>query len=360
MEKMEELNIKIDESLSSEALKYTEFKDVPIFALTIISVSNLKFNLSLMYQYLPYTDYVVVKKKRGRKKKVETVNPNQHIPPGSIISIRDKTNVRGSILKESKKDKKTYFLNSIAIVMILENGKKVNSKISQNGKFQITGCKNIEQCIEMIRYLFKHIREIEVQTGQSMFSLKYGSKSTNRNPTFVFKVVMKNIYFKLDFNINREKLNQHINDNTDYCSSFEIGIDTGVNIKVKSKQPYENELDSIEILPDLTINRSIVPFKYYNSFLDEKEQKKEIKKESYHTFLVFHSGSIIQSGSGPDMGNVYNKFISILLSEKKHFEEILNIDNKQDIEKMQTVYNLKPGRKKITRNKNELDLSKDK
>jgi hypothetical protein len=81
MEEMEELNIKIDESLSSEALKYTEFKDVPIFALTIISVSNLKFNLNLMYQYLPFTDYVVVKKKRGRKKKVETVNPNQHIPP---------------------------------------------------------------------------------------------------------------------------------------------------------------------------------------------------------------------------------------------------------------------------------------
>ena len=351
---------KVENSGSSETLTYTKFKDVPISTLTIISVSNLKFNLSLMYQYLPFTEYVVVKKKRGRKKKVETVNPNQHISPGSIISIRDKTNVRGSILKESKKDKKTYFLNSIAIVMVLENEKKINCKISQNGKFQITGCKTIEQCIEMIRYLFKHIKEIEIQTGQSMFSLKYGSKSTNRNPTFVFKIVMKNIDSKVNFNINREKLNQYINEHTDYCSSFEIGVDTGVNIKIKSNQPYEDELQSIEILPDLTIQRNIVPFQYYNSFLDEKEQKKEVKKKSYHTFLVFHSGSIIQSGSGPEMCKVYEDFIRILVSQNKYFEEILNTDNKQDVIKMQSIYNLKPGRKKITRNKNELDLSNNK
>ena len=42
---------------------------------------------------------------------------------------------------------------------------------------------------------------------------------------------------------------------------------------------------------------------------------------------------------------------------KKEFEEILNTNNKQDILKMQNLYNLKPGKKKITRHKNELDLS---
>jgi TATA-box binding protein (TBP) (component of TFIID and TFIIIB) len=121
-----------------------------------------------MYQYLPITEYIIIKKKRGRKKKVEVVNPNQNISPGSIISIQNKTNIRGSILKESKKENKTYFLNSITIVMVLENGKLINSKISQNGKLQITGCKNMNQCVEMIRYLFKHIKEIEIQIGQSI------------------------------------------------------------------------------------------------------------------------------------------------------------------------------------------------
>ena len=353
----EKMESSMSVNLTGETLHYTKFEDVPISTQTIISVSNLKFNLNLMYQYLPITEYIIIKKKRGRKKKVEVVNPNQNIAPGSIISIQNKTNIRGSILKESKKENKTYFLNSITIVMVLENGKLINSKISQNGKLQITGCKNMDQCVEMIRYLFKHIKEIEVQIGQSMFSLKYGSKSTNRNPTFIFNVVMKNIDFKVKFNINREKLNQFINDNTEFCSLFESSVNTGVNIKIKSNVSYEENLNSIEILPDLTIVKSMVPFNSYISYLDEKERKKENKKEKYHTFLVFHSGSIIQSGSGPEMINVYNKFVNILMLYKKEFEEILNTNNKQDILKMQNLYNLKPGKKKITRHKNELDLS---
>lgn len=340
------------------SLEHTPFENVAISTQTIISVSNLKFNLNLMYQYLPITEYIILKKKRGRKKKVEIVNPNINIPPGSIISIQNKTNIRGSILKESKKENKTYFLNSITIVMVLENGKLINSKISQNGKLQITGCKNMNHCFEMIRFLFKHIKEIEIQTGQSLFSLKYGSKSTNRNPTFVFNVVMKNIDFKIKFNINREKLNQYINENTEFCSLFEASVNTGVNIKIKSNQPYEDNLDSVEILPDLSIQKTVVPFSSYVSFLDEKEKKKEKKKEKYHTFLVFHSGSIIQSGSGPEMNTVYNKFFEILTNKKNAFEEILSENNnKGDCEKMQSLYNLKPGKKKITRNKNEVDLS---
>lgn len=350
---MDELNTKLN---TTETL-YTKFNDVPVSTQTIISVSNLKFNLNTMYQYLPITDYIIVKKKRGRKKKVEIVNPNQNIPPGSIISIQNKTNIRGSILKESKKKNKTYFLNSITIVMVLENGKLINSKISQNGKLQITGCKNMNHCTEMIRHLFRHIKEIEVQIGQPMFSLKYGSKSTNRNPTFIFNIVMKNIDFKMNFNINREKLNQFINENTDFCSLFESSVNTGVNIKIKSNIFYEDNLDCIEILPDLSIQKNVVPFSSYVSFLDEKEQKKEVKKDKYHTFLVFHSGSIIQSGSGPEMSGIYNKFVHILYTYRNQFEEILNINNKQDILKMENIYNLKPGKKKISRNKNELDLS---
>lgn len=341
---------------------FTDFDDVPVSTQTIITVSNLKFNLNLLYQYLPITPFIIVKKKRGRKKKTEETNPNQNISTGSIISVQYKTNIRGSILKESKKDNKTYFLNSITIVMILENNKLINSKISQNGKLQITGCKNMQQCYDMIKFLFKHIKEIEIQTGEKLFQLKLGSKSCNRNPTFIFNIVMKNIDFKVDFNINRELLNNFINENTNYCSLFESSVNTGVNIKIKSLTPYEENLNSIELLPDLTIKKEIVPFTSYVSLLDEKEKKekkKESKKEKYHTFLVFHSGSIIQSGSGPDMKEIYNTFMNILLTNKNKFMEILNKHNNEtDIsETMDTMYNLKPGKKKISRNKNEIDLS---
>lgn len=336
----------------------TPFNDVPISTQTIIAVSNLKFNLLQMYNHLPITEYVILKRRRGRKcKNTEIVNPNENIEPGSIISVQNKTNIRGSVLKDSKKNNKTYFLNSVTVVMLLKNGKIINSKISQNGKLQITGCKNMDQCVEMIQHLFRHMKEIEVQIGEQMFSLKYGSKCAERNPTFVFNVVMKNIDFKIDYNINREKLNRYINENTNYCSLFEASVNTGVNIKIKSKQPYESNLNSMEILPDLTVKNEIVPFSQYLSMLDVKETKKEHKKTKYHTFLVFHSGSIIQSGSGPEMKQVYDEFIQILKTQRNKFEEVLDQDFKETSERMQTIFNLRHGKRKIQRNKNEIDLS---
>ena len=90
----QEMNSETHSFQKTETFNYIKFNDVPISTQTIISVSNLKFNLNTMYQYLPITDYVIVKKKRGRKKKVEVANPNENIPPGSIISIQNKTQLQ--------------------------------------------------------------------------------------------------------------------------------------------------------------------------------------------------------------------------------------------------------------------------
>ena len=72
---------------------------------------------------------------------------------------------------------------------------------------------------------------------------------------------------------------------------------------------------------------------------------------------VFNRDTVSAQYANNNMINVYNKFVNILMLYKKEFEEILNTNNKQDILKMQNLYNLKPGKKKITRHKNELDLS---
>jgi TATA-box binding protein (TBP) (component of TFIID and TFIIIB) len=299
------------------------FSDIKISTETIIAVSNLTFDLNLLYNYLHVTDYVVVKRKRGRKKKVEFIDPNKHVKPGSIISVQSKTNVRGAVLKK-KKESKTYFLNSITVILMIDEGKMINTKISKNGKFQITGCKDNNHFIQCIKYIYEHIRVSERQIGEKICELKPNSEYSY--PRIIFNIVMKNIDFKVGFSIQRDKLDTFISVNTDFHSHYEGSITTGVNIKIKSKTPYDTTLNCLEIIDEKTFTHSYVKYKEYLELLDDKEKTKEMKKEKYHTFLVFCSGSIIQSGSGPEMENVYNDFMKILLNNRSKFEEKLELE----------------------------------
>jgi len=295
-----------------------EFSDIKISTQTIIAVSNLVFDLNLLYNYLPVTEYTVVKRKRGRKKKVEIVDPNKNIPVGSIISVQNKTNVRGAVLKK-KKESKTYFLNSVTVIVTLEDDKMINVKVSKYGKFQITGCKKKEHFINCIRYIFANVKKAESYIGEKIYTMK----NNEAEPRMVFNIVMKNIDFKVGFSIQRDKLDTFMSMNTDFTSHYEGSITTGVNIKLQSEHPYEPNLNQLIIKTDSEYEIVSVPYSEYLSFLDEKELKKEMKKVKFHTFLVFCSGSIIQSGSGPDMEKVYKKFMKTLLGNRKQFEEKL-------------------------------------
>jgi hypothetical protein len=73
-----------------------------------------------MYLYFPIWNYTILKKRRGRKKELENSNVNKHLKEGSIIAVENKTDIRGVMLKKKKKESKTYFLNSITIVMLLK------------------------------------------------------------------------------------------------------------------------------------------------------------------------------------------------------------------------------------------------
>ncbi len=295
------------------------FDTIKISTKTIIAVTNMTFNLNLLYNYLNITDWVVIKKKRGRKKKVEVPNPNKDVGAGSIISVVKGPNVRGVVLKKNKKSK-TYFLNSITIVLILEFGKMINVKVSQNGKFQITGCKEKSHYTNAIEFIYKKIKISEKQIGEQIVAFK---SDTDKYPKVIFNIVMKNIDFKVGFSVQREKVDTFINENTEFFSLFEGSVNTGVNIKLKSKHPHDNNLTCMEILENSN-KQYLVPFTDYLEYLDEKETKKELKKEKYHTFLLFNSGSCIQSGSGPDMAEVYNDFMTIIQTHRKEFEEKLD------------------------------------
>ena len=172
---------------------FPNFDDNEVSTKTFIVMTNITINMQKLFDKLPITEYVVVPKRRGRKKKCVVVNPNVHIPEGSIVTIEYNGNVRGVLLKKKKKKdvigKNHYFRNSITIVMTLDTNftenqelKKINFKISKNGKFQMTGCKHDHQAETCVKKLWEYIKDDEemyVKTDDKPFTacLLYTSPS---------------------------------------------------------------------------------------------------------------------------------------------------------------------------------------
>ena len=115
-----------------DKLKFPEFNSIKVSTKTFIVMTNLILDIKKIFDFLPITEYILITKRRGRKKKNEPVDPNIDIISGSIITLEYQKNNRGVDLKTKKnKDKKkgNYFRNSMTIVMIID-GKKINYKIN--------------------------------------------------------------------------------------------------------------------------------------------------------------------------------------------------------------------------------------
>lgn len=300
------------------------FDEITISTKTVIGISNLKIDLDKFFNYIPITDYVPPQKKRGRKRRIQVSTLNNTVPFGSIISIQRKKEVRGAILKNKKKssfsddnksikdDDKDYFLHSVSLVIVLEDNKLINMKISGNGKIQITGCKCDDHFVNSIVCLYNTMIDVEKWIGEKLFSIK------GENLEVVFNTVMQNMDFNVGFRINRYKLDKYINKYTKYCSIFEGSLSTGVNIKVKSDPDVHPKILKIILKNNKEMEKFYTSFEEYKTLLDKK---KETKKEKHHTFLVFASGSIIMSSRGSEMKEVYDSLVDILINNREEFED---------------------------------------
>jgi hypothetical protein len=75
------------------------------------------------------------------------------------------------------------------------------------------------------------------------------------------------------------------------------------------------------MVDDVWVPSSITHQDYFNS-LSKKDQKKELAKERFNTFLVFHSGNVILSAKHYYyMKDVYDQFIQIITSCRDIIEE---------------------------------------
>ena len=288
-----------------------KFNNIKVSTKTIIAITNLEINIEKLFDYLQVVEYIVKKKKRGRKKKDDKGDLNKDIKEGSIITLKYQDKLKGVDRKKKKAtlNKKKYFRNALTVVTVLKNNdgsnKLINFKISKNGKFQITGCKTVEHAKRVIKYIWAKIKK-----ENDIYKLSEPYFKT------IFNTVMTNIDFNIGYIINREELNRYINEHTEYNSLLETSFGyTGVNIKI----PIRQDLSDIKF-PCL-INKC-------GDWIDEEVNgyKYLKKKKRYNTFLAFHSGNIIMSGMTKEiMEHDYNFFIKILNESRDVIREKLDI-----------------------------------
>lgn len=280
------------------SLTIKPFRSFNVSTKTFIVYTNLTIDIEKIFEdgVIPITDYKVIQKKRGRKKKQPDEDPNKTIPSGSVILVQYKDQYRGVKFKKST----SFFRNSMSIVMKVED-KLISFKVSQKGKFQITGCKTNEQAEICILSFWDKIKynPFVYKIDGSPYIKAY------------FEPVMYNIDFSTGFQINREALDIFINTKTPYTSLLETTIGyTGVNIKfpVTENKIRKIKIDYCEYKPEGKILTQI-PYDVFN----EKLKTKSKKKKHYNTFLVFQSGSVIMSGKTICcMEDTYYEFFEIV------------------------------------------------
>jgi len=306
----------------SDHLSFPDFDDIKVSTKTYTVKTNIDVDIRRVSELLPITDYIVVPRRRGRKKKGVVIDPNKDVPYGSIITVECMGNIRGVETKPNKnkntlKKKKKQFRNSITVVIVLD--KLINFKIYKNGTFQMTGCKthnHVEMCV---KYTWDYIKH-----DPTLYTYLHGSCLEA-----LFIPAMRNIDFNLGFKVDREKLDNYISTHTDWFCLLETSFGyTGVNIRVPLQSPITDlvikkvELKSVD---DDWNEGEMVPYQQYLDILTPKERKIKTNKKGHNTFLVFQSGCTIMSSQCSSFARpIYYEFLKVIRDCYEQIEERLD------------------------------------
>jgi len=274
------------------------FEEINVSTKTFITVTNLTINILQMHEELPLAPYIETPRQRGKKSPTPEPDPNAHLIDGSIITSECEGRVRGA----SSRRKKSHFRNSVTIVMIVA-GKKINFKVSRNGKMQMTGCKEDAHTISCIQYFWEVLQ-----------TMPHNYELNGDHFEAIIVPAMRNVDFRLGFSVNRQNLDRYINTSTEFHSLLETSVGyAGVNIKLPVEVPFEDiPLCKLVCEGGRWVEHS-VPYSEYLDTLKPREKQKKLEKEHHNTFLVFASGSAICSGR--DFASTkpsYDKFAKII------------------------------------------------
>lgn len=245
-------------------------------------------------------------------------------------------NVCESFFDISKLKKIAPFQNQTTIVLSM--GDYLVNIMLFVDNLKISGNKSYDKTVELVMilfedYIFKISNSYSFRTKKSILSNAklqpdHMSKILNKSykedePTeihFLFDVVMKNVGFKVDFPIDKKKLNNEMNKKEHneiiHLAQCESTAATQVNIKFYTEKP-ENFVYNV-----LTYKLSNMKKGFFRSTTEKIYAKKKKDKKPYITMISFASGEHILTGRYDlDMEKIYKFFIDILMKNKNSIEE---------------------------------------
>jgi len=258
----------------------------------VIADTNMSIDIGTLYDVLPITDFVVPVKKKGRRRKGD-VPVVQHLECGSIISAKYNGSHKGVVLGKGK----AAFKNSVTIVMDV-SGKKINFKLSKNGRFQITG----NNTDDHIRKCVKHMWAI-IEQYPDMYSLPDECLSVT------FWSSMENFKINVGFRLDRQNLNTYVNMYTDHISVFETSSGSA-SVNIKMPLHFDDmELTTLKLVD----GKWIIGKTTYNVFSRTTTGKIRNRDDRYVSFLVFHTGEVIMTSMERSIMKPYfREFIKII------------------------------------------------
>jgi TATA-box binding protein (TBP) (component of TFIID and TFIIIB) len=279
----------MSESKQKEPLVNFKFEDMKVSTRTFTATTNITMNIFEISNALPV--YATVDT-RLRGSKGDSMNAAlSDIPTGSIISVNYLGKIRGFNLKPRKKNKR-WFRNSFTVV-IHAGDKLINFKVCRNGTFQITGALSFQHAVHCIKCVWQNIKNTK------HYSINDGRQTLHA----LIIPAMRNLDFTLGIKINREMFDKYIIDKNDkYHCLLETSFGyTGLNVKKKITKPISKlKILELNITNDSDWAGNIVTYEKYLDILSPDAREAKIKHTRYNTFLVFHSGKIIQSGMSSD------------------------------------------------------------
>jgi len=269
------------------------FDDLKVSTRTIIATSGVDLEIERVFREIPLSNRFLF-------------GEATHETRIEKMFFKDFIRTEEGVIRDAQMLKS--FRNALNVVMVMDGDKKINFKVSKNGKFQLTGCKNV----------------LHAKTGVYSFLSALSTLDTSildRDEFRVFfEIVMTNVDCGVGYCINRKALDTVINSKTKYNSLLETSFGyTGVNIK------FPVSLDWYDLdVPVIKWKKGDIPVETKRRLGSMKERPIDCKNK-YNTFLVFHSGQFIMSGMYEDtMREDYNRFMNIIQDNEPVIREQLD------------------------------------
>jgi len=210
------------------------------------------------------------------------------ILPVSILSVKyqDDPSCMRSILPQKKKrvrkkkKRNRVFFNQVTLVVRSTPTKNINIKLFKNGSIQMTGCRNIQDFMNVMTVLCDELKIkmgiIDPKTLKAIIPKPFVSHYENVHISKIrnFSIKMINCDFNIGIKIDREKFYDLLIKQGVDCA-YEPNKHAAINIKYKYIYEYKE---------DIPINKDAI-----------ENKKGTVKKTGINkiTILVFESGAII-------------------------------------------------------------------